>query len=87
VISDNVGNIWIATERYIFRANLDSGSVDMFDENEGVNSTGYYVGAAAAKNDGTIVFAGDEGVTYFRPEDIQKPDAMPRLSILLALLL
>jgi len=79
VISDNVGNIWIATERYIFRANLDSGSVDMFDENEGVNSTGYYVGAAAAKNDGTIVFAGDEGVTYFRPEDIQKPDAMPRL--------
>nr|WP_297347834.1 ligand-binding sensor domain-containing diguanylate cyclase [uncultured Glaciecola sp.] len=79
VINDNKGNLWISTERYIFSVNLGSGLVERFDENEGVNSTGYYVGAAAVKDDGTIIFAGDEGVTYFHPDNIQKSDSMPVL--------
>jgi diguanylate cyclase (GGDEF)-like protein len=79
VVNDNKGNIWIPTERYIFRANLGSGQVERFDHNEGVNLTGYYVGAAAVKDDGTMVFAGEGGVTYFHPDDIQKSDSMPTL--------
>ena len=79
MVNDNLGYLWIATEKYIFRANIESGNVDMFAENEGVNSTGYYIGAAATKDDGTIVFVGDEGVTYFQPKNIKKPDTMPDL--------
>lgn len=79
VVNDSLGYLWIATEKYIFRANIESGNVEMFDENEGVNSTGYYIGATATKDDGTIVFVGDEGVTYFQPKDIKKSDTMPAL--------
>ena len=79
VVNDNKGNIWIPTERYIFSVNLGSGQVQRFDHNEGVNSTGYYVGAAAVKDDGTMVFAGEAGVTYFHPDNIQKSDSMPTL--------
>lgn len=79
VVDDKKGNIWVSTEKYIIRINLASGHLDTFDENDGVNKSGYYIGAHAVKSDGTIVFVGDEGVTHFRPEDIEKPDVMPDL--------
>lgn len=79
VIDDKRGKLWISTEKYIISVHIDSGVVDIFDENDGVNATGYYVGANAVKQDGTIMFAGDGGVTYFHPEEIHKPNIMPDL--------
>lgn len=79
VVEDEGGNLWIPTESKILRANLESGRVDAFDDNDGVNSTGYYIGSYAKKNDGTIVFAGDQGVTYFSPELIEKPVDLPSI--------
>ncbi len=79
VVEDEGGNLWVPTESKIFRANLESGRVDAFDHNDGVNSTGYYIGSYAKKNDGTVVFAGDRGVTYFSPELIEKPEDLPRI--------
>lgn len=79
VVNDEGGHLWIATESKIFRANLESGRVDAFDDNDGVNTTGYYIGSHAKKNDGTIVFVGDQGVTYFSPELVDKPIDLPNL--------
>lgn len=79
VVNDEIGHLWIATESKIFRANLESGIVDSFDDNDGVNTTGYYIGSHAKKNDGTIVFVGDQGVTYFSPELVVKPLDLPNI--------
>lgn len=79
VVEDEGGNLWIPTESKILRANVESGKVDAFDDNDGVNSTGYYIGSYAKKSDGTIVFAGDQGVTYFSPELIEKPVDLPAI--------
>ena len=79
VVEDDIGNIWMSSEKNIYRANKETGLVDVFDANDGANETGYYIGAHAIKSDGTIVFAGDQGVTYFHPDDINKPQSMPQL--------
>ncbi|MFT5277569.1 MAG: diguanylate cyclase (GGDEF)-like protein [Glaciecola sp.] len=79
VVEDNIGNIWMSSEKDIYRGNKETGVVDIFDANGGANETGYYIGAYAIKSDGTILFAGDEGVTYFHPDNIIKPQSMPQL--------
>ncbi|MFQ3250101.1 MAG: diguanylate cyclase (GGDEF)-like protein [Glaciecola sp.] len=79
VVDDNNGFLWVSTSQFIFRVNLASESVEVFDENDGVNSNGYYIGAYAVKSDDTIIFVGDQGATYFHPEEINKPDSIPNL--------
>lgn len=77
LVKDEDEHLWIATESNIFRANLASGRVDAFDDNDGVNTTGYYIGSHAKKSDGTIVFVGAQGVTHFLPERIEKNTSFP----------
>jgi diguanylate cyclase (GGDEF)-like protein len=79
VVEDKNGVLWMSSEKYIYRANPETGDVDVFDENDGVNTAGYYIGAFAVKNDGTIFFVGDAGVTYFNPEKIKKSNTIPNL--------
>ena len=81
VIVDSAGNAWISTERGIAKGNLENGSLSYFDENDGTNESGYYIGASAQLSDGSIYFAGDQGVSYFYPQNITKNTAMPPLKI------
>jgi diguanylate cyclase (GGDEF)-like protein len=79
VVDDKNGSLWISTSQFIYRVHLESETAEVFDENDGVNSSGYYIGAHAVKSDGTIIFVGDQGVTYFQPQNINKPNTIPNL--------
>ena len=81
VVEDEDGVLWISTERGIARGNLETQELDYFDQNDGTNESGYYIGASAVNSDGEILFAGDQGLTYFYPESISKNQEMPALQI------
>lgn len=81
VVEDEQGLLWISTERGIARGDLKTQKLDYFGQNDGTNESGYYIGAGAKNSDDKILFAGDQGLTYFYPESISKNEEMPSLHI------
>ncbi|MBF7072384.1 diguanylate cyclase [Glaciecola sp. MH2013] len=81
VVKDRSDKLWISTEGGIAKGDMSTGELAYFDETDGTNASGYYIGAAVSLSDGSIYFAGDQGITYFYPQDIVKNVTMPLLQI------
>ena len=69
---DQQGNIWISTQNGLCRYDRTVGDITIFTENDGIGGNQFYNASSCALPDGTLVFGGTHGLTFFNPLDIQR---------------
>ena len=69
---DQQGNIWISTQNGLCRYDRTVGDVTLFTENDGIGGNQFYNASSCTLPDGTLVFGGTHGLTFFNPLDIQR---------------
>mgnify|MGYP001088499549 CR=1 FL=1 len=70
---------WVSTTEGLARINADFSEIMYFDENDGANASGYFIGGFDTNSEGQIFLAGAEGLTYFHPEQIEVAQNFPAL--------
>ncbi|MGJ8650324.1 MAG: two-component regulator propeller domain-containing protein [Opitutaceae bacterium] len=66
-----VGNdnaIWASSENGMYRIPLDSEKISHFSKADGLQGNAYFPQSSARLRDGTIVFGGTDGVSFWKPE-------------------
>jgi diguanylate cyclase (GGDEF)-like protein len=74
------GDIWAATGSGLSRLDADTFSVRVYDQHDGVPSTGFWVGGHAAAGDGTMMFASKQGLLLVDPA-VTEWTYQPRLAV------
>ncbi len=79
---DNVGNIWVSTNRGLSYWNRELDQFKNFNKNDGLAGNEYTDGASFfGKNSKKIFFGGINGLTIIRPEKVKNSDNHPRLAL------
>lgn len=76
IIPDDDGNLWISTNSGLIKFNPDKGSVQTFDESDGLQNKQFNDYAFCKAKDGMLLFGGIKGISYFYPSKI-KQQALP----------
>ena len=69
---DQQGNIWVSTQNGLCRYDRTVGSFTNFYDYDGTGGNQFYNRSSCALPDGTLVFGGTHGLTFFNPLDIQR---------------
>lgn len=70
-VKDHSGNVWFSTNDYIASYSPVTKVFAVYDEKVGINPSGFRFYAAHATKDGHLIFGSHNGITYFKPENIQ----------------
>ncbi|MCS7004442.1 MAG: SpoIIE family protein phosphatase [Cytophagales bacterium] len=81
IVSDELGNLWISTNRGISRFNLTTERVKNFDVRDGLQGNEFNQGAFLRTEDGEVYFGGINGYNAFRPRDVRENAYEPRVVI------
>ncbi|MCR8668719.1 hypothetical protein NO995_13585 [Aestuariibaculum sp. M13] len=76
ILKDNNQNIWLSTNTGLSKINFD-GSIINLSPNEGIQA--FNGGAAALNSDGSIIMAGNQGLTYFNPQELKHDSPQPKV--------
>lgn len=68
VFKDSLGYCWASSEKGIYKLYPDKKSYQLFNQSENVLNFHYSYAPAFRCKDGTVLFPGQDGVTYFHPE-------------------
>ena len=79
VVQDQNGVYWITTTEGIVRVSNDLSSTIYFSEKDGVDNSGYFIGANTKDQQGNLYFSGGNGTTIFNPEEVLVKDKMPTI--------
>ncbi|MBX3147701.1 MAG: hypothetical protein KF785_13125 [Gemmatimonadales bacterium] len=73
LLEDRRGRIWGSTNRGLVAVEPDSQGIAVrtYDQSNGLSNTEFNRNAALATRDGTFLFGGDRGLTFFDPEGIE----------------
>ncbi|HET9484380.1 MAG TPA: ATP-binding protein, partial [Xanthomonadales bacterium] len=77
------GRLWISTTAGLSRYDPATGEIENFARRSGVQSSGYFIGAAAMLPDGQMVFGGLRGATIVDPARVPEA-ATPRQAAITA---
>ncbi|MGE6355914.1 hybrid sensor histidine kinase/response regulator transcription factor [Flavobacterium sp. NPDC079362] len=80
IIPDNDGNLWISTNSGLIKFNPDKGSVQTFDESDGLQNKQFNDYAFCKAQDGMLLFGGIKGISYFYPSMIKQRPLPLKLS-------
>jgi len=69
---DRRGQLWISTDHGLALFDFKKGAQMNYFADDGLQSNEFSDGASCLAADGTILFGGTGGVTWFKPEDIQQ---------------
>lgn len=72
IVPDEDGNLWISTNRGLIKFNPDKGSVQTFDESDGLQNKQFNEYSFCKAKDGMMLFGGIKGISYFYPSMIQQ---------------
>ena len=72
VEEDQQGNIWVSTQNGLCRFDRTVGTFTVFYDYDGIGGNQFYNRSSCALPDGTLVFGGTHGLTFFNPLDIQR---------------
>jgi ligand-binding sensor domain-containing protein/signal transduction histidine kinase/DNA-binding response OmpR family regulator len=72
IIPDDDGNLWISTNSGLIKFNPDSGSVQTFDESDGLPNKQFNEYSFYKAKDGMLLFGGIKGVSYFYPAMVKQ---------------
>ncbi|MGN0188401.1 MAG: ATP-binding protein [Candidatus Cryptobacteroides sp.] len=70
IIQDTYGNYWISSQSGIYWMDLSFSGLRFYETGEASFSLLDYNTGSCLAHDGTVLFGGVNGVTYFNPEDI-----------------
>ncbi len=82
ILSDNKGNLWMSSNKGIFRLSYDLGPAEIeveqvypFTVADGLQSNEFNTGAFHRSDNGKLYFGGVSGLTYFNPHELNlKPE-------------
>ncbi len=74
---DAQGNVWVSTLKGLNRYDPKTGKVTMFYKFDGMGGDEFNDRASCRLPDGTLVFGGLHGLTYFNPADIHTRQDIP----------
>lgn len=69
ILCDDAGNLWLTTAKNLLRLNPENGAYQSFDVKDGLQISQFNLAAAEKTSDGTLLFGGINGLTYFKPEE------------------
>ena len=81
ILEDSQGNLWMSTNRGISRFNPDLRAFKNFDKQDGLQGNEFNQNAYLETRDGLMLFGGVNGISAFRPEDIDGNSFMPPVVI------
>ena len=70
ILPDDKGNLWMSSNKGLCRLQAADYSIRNFDVSDGLQGNEFNGGAAIKMKDGTLVFGGTNGITYFNPNKI-----------------
>lgn len=79
---DELGNLWMGTEKGLIRFNPKTEEVLEFNKSDGVNNIEYNRRSVAKTKNGALFFGGVEGVTLFDPKRVITNPIPPDVHIL-----
>ena len=80
IIPDEDGNLWISTNSGLIKFNPDKGSIQAFDENDGLQNKQFNDYSFCKAKDGMLLFGGIKGITYFYPSMVKQRPVPLKLS-------
>lgn len=72
ICDDNAGHLWFSTNAGLSSFDLKSGIFTNYSVSDGIQGTEFSKGAMFKESNGTIWFAGNEGITYFQPQSVNR---------------
>jgi ligand-binding sensor domain-containing protein/signal transduction histidine kinase len=70
ILEDELGNLWVSTTVGIATIDSKTMQVRTMSESQGIDRSGYYIGAATKDSDGNLMFGGLNGLIRFNPLDL-----------------
>lgn len=80
IAEDNEGNLWLGGVG-LTRFNPETGDLEHFDYQDGLQSNHFLVGSVHKDTDGILYFGGGKGLNYFDPEEIVPDNIIPKVLI------
>lgn len=80
IIPDDDGSLWISTNSGLIKFNPDTGSVQTFDESDGLQNKQFNDYAFYKAKDGMLLFGGIKGISYFYPSMVKQQPLPLKLS-------
>ena len=69
---DRQGFLWVSTDHGLFRMDQKSGTTSSYYVDNGLQSNEFSDGASCVSENGTMMFGGLGGITWFKPSDIKE---------------
>ncbi|CAM2069626.1 Response regulator [Sulfidibacter corallicola] len=79
ILEDRRQLLWVSTVRGISRIDPKTGVIKNFDEKDGLQSSGYWIGSYYKDREGIFYFGGTKGITFFNPERIINDLVQPKV--------
>ena len=70
ILADKRGNLWASTNQGLYRYDPDRNVAQHFTSADGLRGDEFLLGAVFKDNLGRLYFGGQDGLTYFSPENI-----------------
>lgn len=77
LVRDNTGSIWFATSKGISKLKPNTGEIENYSTQDGVQSSDFNERAVVATTNGKIAFGGFGGLNVFNPLNVNKNDKCP----------
>jgi ligand-binding sensor domain-containing protein/class 3 adenylate cyclase/predicted metal-dependent HD superfamily phosphohydrolase len=81
ILKDNNGNLWMSTNKGISVFNPYTEKFKNYEENDGLQSNEFNIGAYHKNKRGEMFFGGINGLNYFDPEDVKINTHPPQMVI------
>ncbi|MDO5969600.1 two-component regulator propeller domain-containing protein [Flavivirga aquimarina] len=81
ILQENESDLWISTDMGLVKFNIKNDNVDVFDVRDGLSQNNFRQASYFKGNSGYFYFGGLNGLTIFRPENIQLNSTPPKIII------
>jgi ligand-binding sensor domain-containing protein/signal transduction histidine kinase len=80
ILEDNKGNLWLSTNRGLSKFDVLVNKFINYTEDNGLLSDEFYLNSFhQIKSTGEMIFGGNQGLTIFKPDDIQNDKNIPSI--------
>lgn len=76
---DDINNMWIGTHSGLFRLNLETEIVNMFDDYDGLQGKDFNSRSSFVDEDFQMFFGGTNGLSHFYPRDLIYNETPPKI--------
>lgn len=79
ILSDKKDDVWLSSNVGLYKVNSNTYKIRHFDFTDGLTGNEFNDRSCCRTKDGTLFFGGINGITYFRPEEINDNPHIPSI--------